>query len=386
MMASASWARAWIMRVSRVTLGLALAVILTGCGVDAGGGKPPGARSGFDVGQGAHAGSAPGELPRGPAARRRRGVPLRRAPLRRRGGPQRRARLEVALGGGALDVTRAGASLSRGAAVDGARAGLAGRAGGEAGRRGRGGREPRELPARGRERGGVRQRAARASSKGSSSPSPPAGASGEALAVEVSVEGDLAPVLVEGGAGVALRDARGATVARYTDLAAFDADGVERRSWLEVSGGVVRLRVDDEGARYPLRIDPLVWTQEAGLTASNGTGWTNLALGVGERRQSPSSAPPSTRLAATQAGAAYVFVQSGTTWTQQAELTASDGAAGDQFGGSVSLSGGTAIVGADEHQVGGNVTQGAAYVFVQSGTTWTQPSLAGRLSLPGRRM
>ena len=45
-------------------------------------------------------------------------------------------------------------------------------------------------------------------------------------------------------------------------------------------------------------------------------------------------------------GAACVFVESGETWTQQAELTASDGAAGDQFGFSVSVSGNTAVVGA----------------------------------------
>ncbi len=46
------------------------------------------------------------------------------------------------------------------------------------------------------------------------------------------------------------------------------------------------------------------------------------------------------------AGAAYVFVRSGSTWTQQAKLTASDAAAGDQFGYSVSVSGDTAVVGA----------------------------------------
>jgi hypothetical protein len=41
-------------------------------------------------------------------------------------------------------------------------------------------------------------------------------------------------------------------------------------------------------------------------------------------------------------GAAYVFVESGGTWSQQAELTAPDGAAYDFFGGSVAVSGSTA--------------------------------------------
>ena len=71
-------------------------------------------------------------------------------------------------------------------------------------------------------------------------------------------------------------------------------------------------------------------------------------------------------------GTAYVFVYSGGVWTQQAELIASDGAAGDYFGSSVSISGDSALVGASGHAVGGNAYQGAAYVFVRSGSTWTQ--------------
>ena len=45
-------------------------------------------------------------------------------------------------------------------------------------------------------------------------------------------------------------------------------------------------------------------------------------------------------------GSAYVFVRSGETWIQQAKLTASDAAAGDNFGVSVALSGDSALVGA----------------------------------------
>ena len=50
--------------------------------------------------------------------------------------------------------------------------------------------------------------------------------------------------------------------------------------------------------------------------------------------------------AGADAGSAYVFVRSGGTWTQQEKLTASDAAAGDQFGVSVAVSGDTAVVGA----------------------------------------
>lgn len=66
-------------------------------------------------------------------------------------------------------------------------------------------------------------------------------------------------------------------------------------------------------------------------------------------------------------GSAYVFVKTGTTWTQQAKLTASDGAANDTFGYSVSISGNTIVVGSDVDDVGANVNQGSAYVFVRNG-------------------
>jgi hypothetical protein len=68
------------------------------------------------------------------------------------------------------------------------------------------------------------------------------------------------------------------------------------------------------------------------------------------------------------AGAVYVFVRSAGTWSLQAELTAADGAAIDCFGWSVAVSGSTVVVGA----IGNNSGAGAAYVFVRSRNTWSQ--------------
>ena len=70
-------------------------------------------------------------------------------------------------------------------------------------------------------------------------------------------------------------------------------------------------------------------------------------------------------------GSAYVFTRSGSTWTQQAILTASDAAAGDQFGVSVAVSGDTIVVGANKDDEGGS-SSGSAYVFTRSGAAWTQ--------------
>ena len=71
-------------------------------------------------------------------------------------------------------------------------------------------------------------------------------------------------------------------------------------------------------------------------------------------------------------GSAYVFVRSGTTWSQEAKLTASDGAVFDWFGTAVALSGDTALVGAVWHTVGANYRQGSAYVFLHSGLGWSE--------------
>jgi hypothetical protein len=79
------------------------------------------------------------------------------------------------------------------------------------------------------------------------------------------------------------------------------------------------------------------------------------------------------------AGAAYVFVRTGTTWRQQAKLLAPDGSASDAFGASLDLSGGTAIIGAPHESHAGHPKEGAAYVFARTGTTW---AFQGKLVAP----
>ncbi len=73
------------------------------------------------------------------------------------------------------------------------------------------------------------------------------------------------------------------------------------------------------------------------------------------------------------AGAAYVFVRSGSAWSQQAYLKAPHTDWYDLFAWSVSLSGNTAVCGAPGISVSDNLgaRSGAAYVFVRSGNTWS---------------
>ncbi len=71
-------------------------------------------------------------------------------------------------------------------------------------------------------------------------------------------------------------------------------------------------------------------------------------------------------------GRAYVYRRSGSDWTLEGVLAASDGFSGDCFGCAVAISGDTVIVGAysDDGMMG--VDAGAAYVFTRSGSAWTQ--------------
>ena len=57
---------------------------------------------------------------------------------------------------------------------------------------------------------------------------------------------------------------------------------------------------------------------------------------------------------------------------RQQQLTASDSTFDQSFGLSIAISGDAAVLGAPGHDVGANAAQGAVYVFMRAGATWTQ--------------
>ena len=76
--------------------------------------------------------------------------------------------------------------------------------------------------------------------------------------------------------------------------------------------------------------------------------------------------------AGADAGSAYVFVRLGTAWAEQQKLTASDGAPGDKFGNSVSVADERVVVGAQSDDTPAGIDAGSTYVFTRSGTAWTE--------------
>jgi hypothetical protein len=153
------------------------------------------------------------------------------------------------------------------------------------------------------------------------------------------------------------------------------------------------------GAAYVFVRNGTAWAQQAYLKASNATtgdyfGFSVAISGdtlvVGAPYESSNATGVNGNQndnSAWQAGAAYVFVRDGTTWTRQAYLKASNTDGGDEFGASVAISGNTIVVGARNESssaTGVNGTQsdnsaswsGAAYVFVRNmfvfPVTWAQ--------------
>jgi uncharacterized repeat protein (TIGR01451 family) len=115
------------------------------------------------------------------------------------------------------------------------------------------------------------------------------------------------------------------------------------------------------------------WTRQQKLTAAGGSAGDSFGYAVSVSGDTLIVGTPyDETLAGPAAGSAYVFVRSGTTWTQRQKLMASDGAANDFFGLSVSVSGDTAVVGADRDDTAAGIDAGSAYVFARSGTAWTE--------------
>lgn len=127
-----------------------------------------------------------------------------------------------------------------------------------------------------------------------------------------------------------------------------------------------------EGRAYAFTRTGTTWQFDSEISASDAAAGDNFGVSVAlDDTTAVVGADQGDHAGGVDAGAAYVFIWSGTSWDQQAKLTASDGAADDEFGISVAISTDTAIVGAQRHDhVIGDA--GAAYVFVRSGTTWAE--------------
>jgi hypothetical protein len=160
-------------------------------------------------------------------------------------------------------------------------------------------------------------------------------------------------------------------VAKLTasDAEAYDFFG----GHVSVSGGTAIVgasgedsRGDHAGAAYVFERNPAsgLWAQVAKLTASDAEARDGFGISVSVSGTTAVAGAFNEGTGGDSAGAAYVFKRdpASGTWKEVAKLMASDAEVNDQLGFSVSVSGTTALVGAEVEDAGGH-NAGAAYVF-----------------------
>jgi len=128
----------------------------------------------------------------------------------------------------------------------------------------------------------------------------------------------------------------------------------------------------ESGAAYVFVRSGTSWSPQAKLTATVPTADEWFGCSVAISGETLAVGAPYDNNGGTDRGSAYVFVRSGTSWPQEAKLTPADPADGDAFGFSVGISGETLVVGARGDDSGSASDAGSAYVFVRSGTSWSE--------------
>ena len=200
------------------------------------------------------------------------------------------------------------------------------------------------------------------------------------IAVVGAVNADIGGNSNQGAAYVFTKTSGGWT--QTQKLIAADGAAGDFFGWsVAIGGGVIVVGADeaivdgnnDQGAAYVFTKIGGVWTQTTKLTAADGVAGDHfgesVAIAGGVIVIGAYLADIGGNIGQ---GAAYVFAKTSGGWTQTAKLTAADGAAGDNLGESVAIAGGVIVVGADKADIDGNSNQGAAYVFTKTSGVWSQ--------------
>jgi len=195
------------------------------------------------------------------------------------------------------------------------------------------------------------------------------------LTFTVGLAGSLAAAAIQHGQTVSFGSLT------YRGLVVTDARGRTLPAHVQLSRGRLLISVADRAARYPVRVDPFL--QSAELIASDRAAGDNLGASVAVSGNTiVAGAPFHTVGGNLYQGAVYVFTEPSGGWstaTQTAELTASDGAENDNLGWSVAVSGDTIVAGAIQYN-GGQPGQGAVYVFTEPGDGWTNATQTAELT------
>lgn len=126
---------------------------------------------------------------------------------------------------------------------------------------------------------------------------------------------------------------------------------------------------DGSGAAYVYGKTGTGWHLQQKLTASDPTPQGAFGMSVAIDND---TIVIGAHAVANASGAAYVFVRSGNTWTQQQKLTGSENSPFDSFGLSVAVNGNTIVCGAFGNGEFNTITWGSAYVFTRTSNVWIE--------------
>jgi uncharacterized repeat protein (TIGR01451 family) len=163
-------------------------------------------------------------------------------------------------------------------------------------------------------------------------------------------------------------------------LSGSDTGGAAFGASVSISGDTIVVGAPEDatgfgyrsGSAYVFVRSGNIWTQQQKLFSADLAAEDDLGRSVSVSADAiVLGAPGDDTGVGIDAGSAYVFSRSGTVWSQEAKLTAPVGPASFAFGTSVSLDGGSLVVGSPGETNAGVSGSGAAYVFVQSGSTWS---------------
>jgi len=212
------------------------------------------------------------------------------------------------------------------------------------------------------------------------------GAPSDHFGSSVAVSGDLALVGSpwDGDAGEYSGSAylfvrSGGLWSQQQKLTAADAAPADRFGIsvaLEEGTALVGADHDDDaaassGSVYEFVEDGGLWVEQQKLAAADATSFSYFGRSVALEGDTALVGAVRGGGTVADSGSAYLFVRSGGIWSQMEELNASDGAAGDMFGGAVALEGEQAVVGASRDDTAG-AASGSAYVFGRSGGVWSE--------------
>jgi len=198
----------------------------------------------------------------------------------------------------------------------------------------------------------------------------------------------------DGGAGDPLTSAGAAYIFNRTgdswtqqakivssDLAAADVFG--ENCCINADGTYAVVVADGKvgGAAYVFKRSGSTWSQEAKLTASNATSGDIFGFGLAINSDGTYLAigAPNEDTGASNAGMVYVFSRSGSTWTEEAQIQSSPVSSSDTFGKGIAINddGDVLAVGAYQYDDDAFTNEGSVLIYTRSGTTWTQQQRIG---------